>query len=118
MLVALSMETTLDRNDFAKYAAQNGLAKLAQHVPVPHRTPGWAASPPLKAATSRWGVSGDDIAIMGAPAGLRDLARWYLVLSDLAAPSFAHVHLDPSVIPLTERSKRPTLARADPGTLR
>jgi hypothetical protein len=35
------------------------------------------------------------VEIFGDPAGLRDLARWFLALSDEEAPTGAHVHLDP-----------------------
>jgi hypothetical protein len=44
---------------------------------------------------------GDEIVIAGNPAGLRDLARWCLVISDEDAPRGVHVHLDPNVTPLT-----------------
>lgn len=46
----------------------------------------------------------DEIVITGNPAGLRDLARWCLVISDEDAPPGAHVHLDPNVSPLTAGS--------------
>lgn len=46
----------------------------------------------------------DEIVIAGTPAGLRDLARWCLVISDEDAPDGAHVHLDPNVSPLTAGS--------------
>jgi hypothetical protein len=43
----------------------------------------------------------DEIVIAGDPAGLRDLARWCLVISDESAPNGTHIHLDPNVTPLT-----------------
>jgi hypothetical protein len=45
-----------------------------------------------------------EIVIAGSPAGLRDLARWCLVISDEAAPSGVHIHLDPNLTPLTAES--------------
>ncbi|GAA0811660.1 Imm32 family immunity protein [Spirilliplanes yamanashiensis] len=50
------------------------------------------------------------VEIFGDPAGLRDLARWCLALSDENAHPGAHVHLDPGVIPLTTESAPLTLA--------
>lgn len=44
---------------------------------------------------------GGEVVIAGNPAGLRDLARWCLVISDEVAPEGVHVHLDPNVDPLT-----------------
>jgi hypothetical protein len=51
-------------------------------------------------------VSLDDgeIFIAGDPAGLRDLARWCLVISDEGVPSGVHVHLDANVSPLAAES--------------
>ncbi|WP_116997466.1 Imm32 family immunity protein [Desertimonas flava] len=46
----------------------------------------------------------NEIVITGTAAGLRDLARWCLVISDEDAPAGAHVHLDPNVTPLTAGS--------------
>lgn len=43
----------------------------------------------------------NEIVIAGSSAGLRDLARWCLVISDEDAPNGVHVHLDPNVTPLT-----------------
>jgi hypothetical protein len=51
------------------------------------------------------------VEIFGDPAGLRDLARWCLALSDTAAPSGAHIHLDPGTIPLAVESAPLMLAR-------
>lgn len=51
------------------------------------------------------------VEIFGDPAGLRDLARWFLALSDAAAPAGAHVHLDPGTMPLDLDSVPLMLAR-------
>jgi hypothetical protein len=58
-------------------------------------------------------LGGDDIAISGTPAGLRDLARWCLVISSAAAPSFVHVHLTRRTTPLRADSLPLTIARLD-----
>ncbi|MEV4534771.1 hypothetical protein AB0J82_13170 [Asanoa sp. NPDC049518] len=55
------------------------------------------------------------VEIFGDPAGLRDLARWCLALSDGSAPPGAHIHLDPGTVPLTLESTSLMLAR-DPRT--
>jgi hypothetical protein len=39
------------------------------------------------------------VEIFGDPAGLRDLARWCLALSDEQAQTGAHIHLGPRTIP-------------------
>jgi hypothetical protein len=51
------------------------------------------------------------VEIFGDPAGLRDLARWCLALSDDTAPTGAHVHLDPGTVPLAVESMPLMLAR-------
>ena len=50
----------------------------------------------------RHGESG--IEILADPAGLRDLARWCLVLADEQAPDGTHVHLEPGTEPLATTS--------------
>lgn len=50
----------------------------------------------------RQGESG--IEILADPAGLRDLARWCLVLADTQAPDGTHVHLEPGTEPLATTS--------------
>jgi hypothetical protein len=50
----------------------------------------------------RHGKSG--VEILADPAGLRDLARWCLVLADEQAPDGTHVHLEPGTEPLTTTS--------------
>ena len=49
-------------------------------------------------------VDGSHVLISGDAAGLRDLARWCMVLSDAAAPEGVHAHLDPNTAPLTGAS--------------
>src|SRR3954452_17474464 len=51
------------------------------------------------------------VEIFGDPAGLRDLGRWWLALSDETAPSGARIHLDPGTIPLALESVPLMLAR-------
>jgi hypothetical protein len=51
------------------------------------------------------------VEIFGDPAGLRDLGRWCLTLSDETAPPGAHIHLDPGTIPLELESIPLMLAR-------
>ena len=50
----------------------------------------------------RHGESG--IEILADPAGLRDLARWCLVLADEQAPDGTHVHLEPGTEPMATTS--------------
>ena len=42
-------------------------------------------------------LAAGEIVIAGNAAGLRDLARWCLALSDPEVPIGAHAHLDPGV---------------------
>jgi hypothetical protein len=53
------------------------------------------------------------IEILGDPAGLRDLARWCLVLADEQAPDGTHVHLDPGTEPLATASMPVVISRED-----
>ncbi|WP_344084985.1 Imm32 family immunity protein [Luedemannella helvata] len=62
-------------------------------------------------------ITDGGVEIFGDPAGLRDLARWCLVLSDERAGSGAHIHLDPGTVPLTCESSPLMLAR-DPAAPR
>lgn len=57
----------------------------------------------------------NEIIIAGNSAGLRDLARWCLAISDESAPPSAHVHLDPNVSPLTVSSLPLVITRHHPG---
>lgn len=54
-----------------------------------------------------------EVAIIGDAAGLRDLARWCLAMSDAAAPDGSHVHLSPRVTPLAARSLPLRVERSD-----
>jgi hypothetical protein len=56
-------------------------------------------------------VRGGAVEIFGDPAGLRDLARWCLALSDETAPAGSHIHLDPGIVPLALESAPLMLAR-------
>jgi hypothetical protein len=53
------------------------------------------------------------VEILGDPAGLRDLARWCLVLADQQAPDGTHVHLDPGTEPLAIASMPVLISRED-----
>jgi len=55
----------------------------------------------------------DAVLISADPAGLRDLARWCMVLSDPDAFSGCHVHLDPLTTPLTRSSLPLVITRRD-----
>lgn len=57
------------------------------------------------------------VEIFGDPAGLRDLARMCLALSDARAPRGAHIHLDTGINPLDLGSASLMLAR-DPRSTR
>lgn len=56
-------------------------------------------------------VNASEVLISGDAAGLRDLARWCLVISDDTAPHGSHIHLDPDVVPLTRSSMPIVIAR-------
>ena len=66
---------------------------------------------PVEGGTVTIEIRDGSVEIFGDPAGLRDLARWCLALSDTQAPSGAHVHLDPGTIPLAVESVPLMLAR-------
>lgn len=53
------------------------------------------------------------VEIIGDPAGLRDLARWCLVLADEQAPDGTHIHLDPGTDPLAMISLPLVISRED-----
>jgi hypothetical protein len=48
---------------------------------------------------------GGAVLVNGDLGGLRDLARWFLAVSDPEAARGAHVHLDPGTVPLTSESR-------------
>ena len=66
---------------------------------------------PVEGGTLTIEIRDGSVEIFGDPAGLRDLARWCLALSDTQAPSGAHVHLDPGTIPLAVGPAPQMLAR-------
>ena len=85
---------------------------MADHVlPVPAYSSRKGVVAPAEGGAVTVEIRRGAVEIFGDPAGLRDLARWLLALSDAAAPSGAHVHLDPGTIPLTLDSAPLTLAR-------
>lgn len=49
-------------------------------------------------------IGDEGVVIAGDSAGLRDLARWCLAIADENAPAGVHIHLEPSVTPLTAAS--------------
>ncbi|BCJ40890.1 hypothetical protein GCM10010168_48100 [Actinoplanes ianthinogenes] len=56
-------------------------------------------------------VVNGSVEIFGDPAGLRDLARMCLALSDAQASEGAHIHLDAGINPLDSGSASLMLAR-------
>jgi hypothetical protein len=66
---------------------------------------------PVEGGTVTIEIRDGAVEIFGDPAGLRDLARWCLALSDPQAPPGAHVHLDPGTVPLAVESVPLMLAR-------
>jgi hypothetical protein len=61
--------------------------------------------------------TGEGVSVSGDSAGLRDLARWCLAVSDEAAPPYSHIHLDPGTVPLTGSSSPILIFRAEPDDL-
>jgi hypothetical protein len=53
------------------------------------------------------------VQLFGDPAGLRDLARWCLSLSDPSVPDAGHIHLEPGYDPLSSDSAPVLFARHD-----
>ncbi|MET7881181.1 Imm32 family immunity protein [Micromonospora profundi] len=66
---------------------------------------------PVEGGTVSVEIVNGSVEIFGDRAGLRDLARWCLALSDESAPSGAHIHLDPGTMPLSLDSTPLMLAR-------
>jgi hypothetical protein len=66
---------------------------------------------PVEGGTVIVEIRDRSVEILGDPAGLRDLARWCLALSDKEGPSGAHIHLDAGTIPLALESAPLMLAR-------
>jgi hypothetical protein len=85
------------------------MAENALSVPAYNSRTGVVA--PVEGGTVIIEIRDGSVEIFGDPAGLRDLARWCLALSDTQAPSGAHIHLDPGTIPLAVESVPLMLAR-------
>jgi hypothetical protein len=67
---------------------------------------------PAEGGTITVEVVNGSVEIFGDPAGLRDLARMCLALSDAKAPAGAHIHLDAGINPLDLGSASLMLARS------
>ena len=78
---------------------------------VPAYNPRTGAIAPVEGGTVPVEIRDGAVEIFGDPAGLRDLARWCLALSDSSAPPGVHIHLDPGTIPLLLGSVPLMLAR-------
>jgi hypothetical protein len=84
---------------------------LSLSVPSYRREVGVVA--PVEGGTVLVEIVDGAVQLSGDPAGLRDLARWCLSLSDSSAPDGAHIHLDPGTIPLSLQSTPLIIARDD-----
>jgi len=69
-------------------------------VSVQRYDPRRGAVADVEGGTIRVSLDGGGVYILGDAAGLRDLARWCLALTDPDAKRGSHVHLDPNVTPL------------------
>jgi hypothetical protein len=85
--------------------------EISLSVPRYRRETGVVA--PAEGGTVRVEVVDGAVELYGDPAGLRDLARWCLSLSDSTAPSGGHIHLDPGYVPLSPDSVPLLIARDD-----
>ena len=85
------------------------MAELSLSVPPYDASVGVVA--PAEGGTVTVEVVNGAVEIFGDPAGLRDLARMCLALSDVQAPSGAHIHLDAGINPLDLGSASLMLAR-------
>jgi hypothetical protein len=74
-------------------------------------TPKLGVVAPAEGGTVIVEIVNGSVEIFGDPAGLRDLARMFLALSDPGAPDEAHIHLDPGINPLDLGSASLMLAR-------
>lgn len=80
---------------------------------VPRYNPRTGVVAPNEGGTIRVQVSNGTVELYGDPAGLRDLARWCLSLSDSTGPRGGHIHLDPNISPLSSESLPLLIARED-----
>ncbi|MER7451260.1 hypothetical protein ABTW96_13350 [Nocardia beijingensis] len=78
---------------------------------VPPYDPAVGVVAPCEGGSITIEIVDDAVEIFGDPAGLRDLARLCLALSDPAAPEGAHVHIDAGIDPLELDSASLMLAR-------
>jgi hypothetical protein len=85
--------------------------ELSLSVPAYRREIGVIA--PAEGGTVLVEVVDGAVELSGDPAGLHDLARWCLSLSDSSAPDGSHIHLDPGTSPLSLRSTPLMIARHD-----
>jgi hypothetical protein len=85
--------------------------EISLSVPPYRRDVGVIA--PAEGGTIRVTVVDGVVQVLGDPAGLRDLARWCLALSDTSAPDGAHIHLDPGAVLLGAESAPLLIARSD-----
>jgi hypothetical protein len=85
--------------------------EISLSVPRYRRETGVVA--PAEGGTIRVKVVDGAVELYGDPAGLRDLARWCLSLSDSTAPSGGHIHLEPGWVPLSPASVPLLIARED-----
>jgi hypothetical protein len=85
------------------------MAEISLSVPTYDPTIGVVAPAEGRAVTVE--IVNGSVEIIGDPAGLRDLARMCLALSDPRAPQGAHIHLDAGINPLDLGSASLMLAR-------
>jgi hypothetical protein len=76
----------------------------AIQLSVPAYDPNKGAVAPVEGGDITVEVGDDGVTIRGNPPGMRDLARWCMVLADPDAPDGVHAHLDPGIVPLTSDS--------------
>ena len=68
---------------------------------------------PVEGGTLLVELADGAVQLVGDPAGLRDLARWCLSLSDPSVPDGRHIHLEPGYGPLSSDSVPVLIARDD-----
>jgi hypothetical protein len=85
------------------------MAEISLSVPTYDPTIGVVA--PAEGGAVTVEIVNGSVEIIGDPAGLRDLARMCLALSDPRAPQGAHIHLDAGINPLDLGSASLMLAR-------
>lgn len=66
-------------------------------ISVPRHIPGDGLRIEPEGGRLTVSLAAGEVVIAGDAAGLRDLARWCLALSDSEVPPGAHAHLDPGV---------------------